>query len=42
MLYHAPVSFAWSPKGTFCVSENKIPEHKNSFIGNPLSFKLHI
>ncbi len=42
ILYHAPVCLTWSPKGQFCLTENKAPATKQSLIGAPLSFKQSI
>jgi hypothetical protein len=33
MLYPSPASFAWNPLGTICITENKYPLHRKTFIG---------
>jgi len=33
MLYPAPAAFSWNPLGSICITENKYPASKKSFIG---------
>lgn len=41
MLYPSPASFAWNPLGTICITENKYPLHRKTFIGEPNSLRKY-
>jgi len=41
MLYPTPVTFAWSPFGSLCVTENRFPTNRKSFIGGANTFRKY-
>ena len=42
MLYPAPAAVAWSPLGRLCITENKYPVSKKSFIGEPQVIRRYL